>query len=158
MNSEQYYIDLKDPTKQDKIAAFHKVYQEPLSCMQGMGAYYFIGEQYSLWEIENQLNEMKYPTEFEDYYADLPKPGYTKIIGQPSFYKDLCYKNWLQDKQTKEEFESWWTANYKNKLGSNIIELSFKEVAQAAWYKQQSTIDELAEQVNSLHNDLTQLD
>ena len=98
-----------------------------------------------------------YPKDFEDYYLQLDLSILSKISSK-SFYKETVYRDWLIDKQSTEEFEKWWNATYKNKLGSTIIELSFKEVAKAAWDIQQTTVEELSEQVNSLHNDLAQLD
>ena len=103
---------------------------------------------------------MKYPQEFEDYYNSLVKSqdhlGLYKL--NPTYYKKLSYEDWLTDKQSTKEFELWWSDNYKNKLGPITLELSFKEVAKAAWDKQQTTVEELSVQVNSLHNDLAQLD
>ena len=98
-----------------------------------------------------------YPKDFEDYYLQLELSSFNKISSE-SFYKETVYRDWLIDKQSTEEFEKWWSATYENKLGSTIIELSFKEVAKAAWDEQQSTVKELIEQVNSLHNNLAQLD
>ena len=160
MNSEQYYIDLKDPTKQEQLTEFYKshMYMPPLSFMTGIDAYYFVGDQYSIWLKQNKL-DVKYPKEFESYYKELEKNneplGLFKL--NPTYYKKLSYENWLADKQSTEEFELWWNNNYKNKLSSTIIELSFKEVAKSAWDEQEKNIAELYEKINNIKDELKQL-